>query len=302
MNRKLILGLIILCIISITSVSAAEIDVNDTSDSLNSLEVQRLSVDNSSLLSDVDEEVPDEPDLVFNDTIYITSQNFDDYFDNNVLKSRCSGKTLIFSQNFENLGKIAIRANNVVLKGIGFTLKNTVFELDSKNITLTDLKMDLDSEFAGNDYAGILVYSVSNVTNTNVYPAKVPADDFAIVVITKTSGVATISFHFYDSFYINHYSYEHLTGWIKVGKTELTQVEFRNIPSGYSFDHVEDLSPYGITDSTHINVTLLTENSFIGDKPKIDFIYYVKYGNLYLHCKNNGSSTLASVKFNICII
>ena len=86
MNRKLILGLIILCIISITSVSAAEIDVNDTSDSLNSLEVQRLSVDNSSLLSDVDEEVPDEPDLVFNDTIYITSQNFDDYFDNNVLK------------------------------------------------------------------------------------------------------------------------------------------------------------------------------------------------------------------------
>ena len=165
LNRKLILGLIILCIISITSVSAAEIDVNDTSDSLNSLEVQRLSVDNSSLLSDVDEEVPDEPDLVFNDTIYITSQNFDDYFDNNVLKSRCSGKTLIFSQNFENLGKIAIRADNVVLKGIGFTLKNTVFELDAKNITLTDLKMDLDSEFANNDHAGILIYSDDAVLN-----------------------------------------------------------------------------------------------------------------------------------------
>ena len=105
LNRKLILGLIILCIISLTSVSAAEINVNDTSDSLNSVEVQKLSVDNSSLLSDVGEEVPDEPDLVFNDTIYITSQNFDDYFDNNVLKSRCSGKTLIFSQDFENLGQ-----------------------------------------------------------------------------------------------------------------------------------------------------------------------------------------------------
>lgn len=149
---------------------------------------------------------------------------------------------------------------------------------------------------------GILVYSVSNVTNTNVYPVKVPADDFAIVVITKTSGVATISFHFYDSFYINHYSYEQLAGWIKVGKTELSTIEFRNIPSGYIFDHVEDLSVYGNIDNAHVNVTLLTENSFIGDKPKIDFIYYVKYGNLYLHCKNNGSSSLASVKFNICII
>ena len=108
LNRKLILGLIILCIISITSVSAAEIDVNGTSDSLNSVEVQKLSVNNGSILSDMEEEVPDEPDLVFNDTIYITSQNFDDYFDNNVLKSRCSGKTLIFSQDFENLVQIML--------------------------------------------------------------------------------------------------------------------------------------------------------------------------------------------------
>lgn len=149
---------------------------------------------------------------------------------------------------------------------------------------------------------GILIYSVSNVTSTSIYPVKIPADDSAIVIIHKVGNSATISFHFYDSFYTNHYSNGNLAGWIKVGKIELPQVEFRNILSGYNFDHVEDLSPYGITDSAHINVTLLTSNTFIGDKPKIDYLYYVKYGKLYLNCKNNGSSTLASVKFNICII
>ena len=151
-------------IISLSSVSAAEIDNNDTSSS--SLEVQQMAFDNSSdKLSNSIEEVPDEPDLVFNDTIYITSQNFDDYFDNNVLKSICSNKTLIFSQDFENLGKIAIRADNVVLKGIGYKLKNTVFELDANNITLTDLKLDLDSEFANNDYAAVLIYSDNAILN-----------------------------------------------------------------------------------------------------------------------------------------
>ena len=162
MDRKLVLGLIILCIFSVSAVSAAEIGNNDTSDSA---EVQTVAIDFVSELSDSDEEVPDEPDLVFNDTIYINSQNFDDYFDNNVLKSRCSNKTLIFSQDFDNIGKIAIRADNVVLRGMGFTLKNTVFELDAKNITLTDLKMDLDDEFAKNDYSGVLIYSDNAILN-----------------------------------------------------------------------------------------------------------------------------------------
>jgi hypothetical protein len=164
LNRKLVLGLVIICIVvCLSSVSATEIDNNDTSSF--SAEFQETAINNSEKMLGAVEEVPDEPDLVFNDTIYITSQNFDDYFDDNVLKSRCSNKTLIFSQDFENLGKIAIRADNVVIKGIGFTLKNTVFELDANNVTLTDLKMDLDSEFANNDYAGVLIYSDNAVLN-----------------------------------------------------------------------------------------------------------------------------------------
>ena len=67
MDRKLVLGLIILCIFSVSAVSAAEIGNNDTSDSA---EVQTVAIDFVSELSDSDEEVPDEPDLVFNDTIY----------------------------------------------------------------------------------------------------------------------------------------------------------------------------------------------------------------------------------------
>lgn len=180
MNRKLILGLIVLFIFSVSSVSAAEIADNSSEEVFTSIENQKVEISNvSNLISDIEEEVPDEPDLVFNDTVYITSQNFDDYFDNNVLKKRCSGKTLIFSQDFENLGKIAIRADNVVLKGIGFTLKNTVFELDANNITLSDLKMELDSEFRNNDYAAVLIYSdgaiLENLDINYIVPLNVQA-------------------------------------------------------------------------------------------------------------------------------
>ena len=146
---------------------------------------------------------------------------------------------------------------------------------------------------------GILVYSVSNIVDDRVYPIKVPTDDSAIVIINKANNCAAISFNFYDSIYVNHYSYGSLAGWIKLNKTELPQYEFKNIPSGYNFTAGFDLE---VEDGAHVNVTLLTENSFIGDKPKIDYLYYVKNNRLYLHCKNNSSSTLASVLFKICIL
>ena len=79
----------------------------------------------------------------------------DDYFDSGVLKSRFNGKTVIFAENFENLGKLTINAENVTIKGMGYSLKNCVFNLEAKNITLSDLNIDLDSEFANNDYAGV---------------------------------------------------------------------------------------------------------------------------------------------------
>ncbi|WP_298523745.1 right-handed parallel beta-helix repeat-containing protein [uncultured Methanobrevibacter sp.] len=140
---------------------------------------QALSLSEAIVLGADDEEVPDEPDLVLNDTVYIDSDNFDNYFTKNTLKSTFSDKTFIFNQNFENLGKLCIRAKNVTFKGIGYNLKNTVFELDADNITLKDLNIDLDSEFAENDGAGIEIYSnnvlINGVNINYIVPKNVEA-------------------------------------------------------------------------------------------------------------------------------
>lgn len=171
LNQKLILGLIIifsLCLIS--SVSAAEVDLNDTSKNSKNADILKVSTENQSKLSGVfDVEVPDVPDLIFNETIYINSQNIDDYFVDGVLPIYHSNKTFIITEDFENVGKLSINATNVVISGTGYTLKNTVFELVADNITLKDLTMELDSEFDNNDGAGVLVYSDNaNLINLDI--------------------------------------------------------------------------------------------------------------------------------------
>ena len=156
---KLFTLLMIICfIISLSSVSAS--DLNETNSTV------KLSLEDVSVLT-VEEEVPDEPDLVVNDTIYIDSDNIDDYFTDGVLTSRFNDKTLIFNQNFENLGKLSIRANNVTIKGIGYDLKNTVFQVDAGDVTLSDLNLKLDSAFPDNDGAAIEIFS-DNVYLNNV--------------------------------------------------------------------------------------------------------------------------------------
>ncbi|WP_292750073.1 right-handed parallel beta-helix repeat-containing protein [Methanobrevibacter sp.] len=152
-----------LCLIS--SVSA--VDLNENS---NNITKEKLSIANESKLAGVfDVEVPDVPDLIANETVYINSQNIDDYFVDGVLPVYHSNKTFIITEDFENLGKLNINASNVVISGTGYTLRNTVFELDANNITLKDLTMDLDSEFDNNDGAGVLVYSDNaNLINLDI--------------------------------------------------------------------------------------------------------------------------------------
>ena len=170
---KLFMVFVTICLfISISSVSALECN-NSTSEISNELS-DVLSVNEYS-----DNEIPDYPDLVLNDTIYVNSENIDEYFVNGVLESKFSDKTLIFNQNFENLGKLTIHAKNVTIKGIGFNLKNTVFQVDASDVTLTDLNIDLDSEFANNDGAGIEILSdyvsLINVSINYVVPQNVEA-------------------------------------------------------------------------------------------------------------------------------
>ena len=194
--------MIIVCVIFISSVSAEEIDTNsslelsdqlqiesapstdnlqmESDSSINQLQMESDSADQfqmeSASLADepkleaIDEnEVPDVPDLVFNDTIYIDSKNLDDYFKDGVLEPKYSNKTFVFSQDFEDLGILNISAENVTIRGIGFKLTNTVFVLDNENITLQDLNIDLDEEFAENEGAGILIYSdYASLINLNI--------------------------------------------------------------------------------------------------------------------------------------
>ena len=153
--------MIICFIISLSSVSA--VDLNETNST------KDLSVNDLSILSVDEEEVPDEPDLVVNNTIYLDSDNIDDYFTDGILKSRFNDKTLIFNQNFENLGRLVIHANNVTIKGIGYNLKNTVFQVDAKYVTLSDLNLELDSAFPSNDGAAIEIFSDNvNLVNVNI--------------------------------------------------------------------------------------------------------------------------------------
>lgn len=166
---KVFMGLMIICvIISMSSVSA--FDHNDNSYG---------KVNDTSISSAHQEEIPDVPDLIFNETIYINSNNIDDYFTDGILKSRFNDKTLIFNQDFENLGRLVIHADNVTIKGNGYNLKNTVFQVEANDVTLTDINIDLDSEFANNDGAAIEIFSdyvnLINVTINYVVPQNVEA-------------------------------------------------------------------------------------------------------------------------------
>jgi hypothetical protein len=162
--------MIICFIISVSSVSA--VDFNQTNST------NGLSLADTPILK-VEDEIPDEPDLVLNDTIYVTSDNIDEYFTDGILTSRFDNKTLIFNQNFENLGKLEINAKNVTIKGSGYILKNTVFQVDARNVTLSDLNLDLDSQFASNDGAAIEIVSddvsLINVNIDYVVPRNVEA-------------------------------------------------------------------------------------------------------------------------------
>lgn len=164
MSRKLVLGLIILsCILCISAVSA-----NDNSTLVNE-STDLLSVDNNIEVISVDDETPDVPDLVVNETVYVESNNIDDFFVDGALQSKYANKTLIFSGKFENFGKLAINVDNVTLIGTGSSLKNVVFDITGDNVTLNDFNMDLDSNFQDNDGAAIQVSSNNvNLINLNI--------------------------------------------------------------------------------------------------------------------------------------
>ena len=101
-----------------------------------------------------------------NNTYYITSANFNDFFADNVLKSEYGNSTLIFGGNFDNLGVIRFTSKNTLVTAKDSLFLNTVFDLGASGIVLSNINLVLDKEFEDNEYAGIFVHA-DNVTVYN---------------------------------------------------------------------------------------------------------------------------------------
>ena len=125
---------------------------------------------------------PDKPDLVENETIYITPENIDSYFKDSSLKDDYDNKVFVFEGSFNNIGKLSINAQNVTIKGDGAILKNTMFDICRDNVTLSNLKFDLDSDLSDNDGAAIL-FNTNNLYLDNLeinYNAPLNTEAYAI--------------------------------------------------------------------------------------------------------------------------
>ena len=101
-------------------------------------------------------DAPDEPDVVQNETIYITPENIGTYFKDNTLESDYDNRVFVFEGSFNNLGKMSINAQNITIKGDGAVFKNTAFDISKDNVSMSNLKFDLDCDLSDNDGAVIL--------------------------------------------------------------------------------------------------------------------------------------------------
>jgi hypothetical protein len=161
-----------MAIMTISSVSAADQADNNLTVQEDSTDTNltALNVSNGQTLDLPDIVIPDSPDtpdLIVNETYYVHQSDIDDYFPNGVLDSKYSNKILVFTGNFDNTGKLIIDVDNVTIKGADSYLRNTVFDISGDGVTMSNLNIDLDSEYEDNDYAGILVSS-DNVVLSNL--------------------------------------------------------------------------------------------------------------------------------------
>jgi len=174
-DKKLsIVLMIILCCLTITAVSAANNDnatVTSSDIPLNhSSNLNVLSIDNDLPdVPDYSDDVPDVPDLD-NSSDIVTPSNIQMYFHNGVLKNQYAGKKLTFSGNFDNLGALSIKANDVSIVGLNAVFKNTVFDIEGNGVILNNLTFDLNKPVKDNDGAAILVHASDvSLIGLNIY-------------------------------------------------------------------------------------------------------------------------------------
>ena len=159
MDRKLMLTLMVLCFI--LSASCVFAQTNDTNVTQAPADDEILQINTTGLM-------PDVPDLTSNDTFYVNSNNVNTYFPDNALDEKYENSTLIMEGEFEDVGVLKIESDHVTVNAGGAHLKNTAFDISGNNVTLKNIRMDLDTSFEETGGAAIYVSS-SDVDLINVY-------------------------------------------------------------------------------------------------------------------------------------
>ena len=155
----------------------------------------------------------------------------------------------------------------------------------------------------------MLIYSVSNVTNTNIYPIKIPSTDAAIIIINKVGNSASIEFHFYDEIYVNQYLFDsqtghHLAGWKRISKIIEFSITINNVSAAGNETYRKDLSNYNIGNKVHAIVTPLFDYGFNANGVEsINYRYCIDNRNTFiLRVRNNLNSVITGLRFNVCIL
>lgn len=157
--------MVILLCLTITAVSAADINDTDVSKANDVNNHLSDSPEVPDIPDTVDIELDDQPDVpdLSEDADTVTPSNINLYFHNGVLKNQYEGKKLIFSGNFDNLGVLSINSDDVSIVGKSANFKNTVFNIGANGVVLNNLTFDLNKPLRDNDGAAIFVagYDVS---------------------------------------------------------------------------------------------------------------------------------------------
>ena len=110
--------------------------------------------------------------VITNDTIIITEETIQNYFDDtNTLNSSFENKTIKLEGEFDSLGTLNINAKNSTIIGDEKTiLTNTVFFIDADYVTISNITMNLSYPFEDNDNSGIYVNgNDATISNINLY-------------------------------------------------------------------------------------------------------------------------------------
>lgn len=187
-NKLIIILTISIFLFAMSSVYAEDVSNENMTQSSDIGIVDIEDTDNNEVILHSDSPTTDDDDKLQSDEVksYVVNQrNFKMYFDDhNVLKKDYGGQIIVFNGNFIDKGTIIIGSPNTQITGRNTLFNNTVFCLESTNITLSNLNFVLDKTFPLNDNAAILVLNSNNtVYNCNIdYTVPTDGDGIGVYV------------------------------------------------------------------------------------------------------------------------